>query len=130
MSDDKVQPPGAPNFAGDRRRVGVTGEYYTIATDLGSGAYLRGETHEGHYQQIADAVEEAMRIILDRRVSCAVRRITTNETVEVGVCGQMSTETVTDEVPIPGPRSFGHDPWLSRYHPVNGWVLPTMIEIE
>lgn len=112
-------------------QVKVTGEYYTVATDTGSGAYLRGETNEGRYESISAAVEAAMRITLDRKTSCSVRRITEHAPVNVGVLMDLVvTETVTGEVHIPGPRSYDYAPALSRYHPVNGWVVPDMIDVD
>jgi hypothetical protein len=112
-------------------RARVTGEYYTVLTDVGSGAAMRGETREGRYDNIADAIEAAMRIILDRGVGCNVQRITTHEPVMLSldsIFGTETTETVTGEVRVPGPRSYNFDPELSRYHPVNGWEIPETIE--
>lgn len=108
----------------------VLGEYYTVATDVGSGAHLRGKTREGRYETISAAVEAAMRITLDRKVSCKVLRITEHEPVKLNLFGFDETETVTGEVMIPGPRSYNYDPALSRYHPVNGWVVPDVISFE
>ena len=118
--------------------VKTTGEYYTVATDTGSGAALRGETREGRFEHISDAVESAMRITLDRCVGCNVLRVTTHEPIPDptialnGMFGpsEMTCETVTGQVSIPGPRSYAFSPALSRYHPVNGWVVPETIEID
>lgn len=110
----------------------VIDEYYTVLTDIGSSAAMRGETREGHFTTIASAVEHAMRVTLDRAVSCRVLRITVHEPVEVeSMFGtKLLTEKVTGSVDIPGPRSYNHEPQLSRYHPVNGWVIPEFVAVE
>lgn len=36
---------------------------------------------------------------------------------------------VTGEACIPGPASMMMNPGLSRYHPVNGWVVPESIDV-
>lgn len=110
----------------------VTGEYYTVLTEVGSGRAARQETREGSYTLIAEAVEAAMRITLDRKIGCSVQRITLIEPQVVkGLFGEDVTinEVMTGEIPIPGPRSYTYVPELSRYHAVNGWVIPETIDI-
>lgn len=108
-------------------KVRVTGEYYTVLTNVGSSAARRGETREGRYDKISDAVESAMRITLDRKVGCKVQRITTHAGHDT-IIGIPLTESVTGEIDIPGPRSFEYDARLSRYHPVKGWDVPDEID--
>ena len=111
----------------------VTSEYYTVATDVGSSACARGETREGRYDSIPGAVEAAMRITLDRQVGCDVLRVTEHEAVTVeDMFGQpvVTSGTVTGKISIPGPRSYDYLPELSRYHPVNGWALPEVVEVK
>jgi hypothetical protein len=110
----------------------VTGEYYTVLTDVGSGRAACGETREGRYEIISDAVEAAMRITLDRKVGCAVQRITVHEPVQGDgfFTPERTTETVTGEISIPGPRSYNYAPELSRYHSANGWVVPDVVEVN
>lgn len=110
------------------RTAKVTGEYYTVETDVGSGAAMRGETREGRYHSISDAVKVAMRITLDRQIGCSVVRITEHEPID-GLFGDVITEKETGRISIPGPRSYNYNPELSRYHPVNGWVVPSEIEV-
>lgn len=104
----------------------VTGEHYRVVVDVGAGRPGR----EGPFERISDAVRRAMEIALERGVGCAVERVTTHEPVPPPWwIGEPVTETVTGRVAIAGPRSYDHDPALSRYHPVNGWVVPDTVEV-
>ena len=107
-------------------QVKVISEHYRVLVNPGAGR----PRHEGRFELIGPAVESAMRITLDRGISCAVERVTVHEPV-AGFLGLGEIgETVTGHVDIPGPRSYNYNPELSRYHPVNGWVTPATIDVE
>jgi hypothetical protein len=108
-------------------QLSVTGEYYRVVSDIGAGR----PAIEGPFASPAAAIERAMRITLDERQGCAVERVTVHEPYEAltGAGFAMVAETVTGRITVPGPRSWDHDPQLSRYHPVNGWVVPAEIEV-
>lgn len=107
--------------------VRTTGEYYRVAF---RGGNAWGELEfEGPFALIPDAVERAMRMTLERKVTCYVERVTTHQPHESpGLDSSITTETVTGRIRIPGPHSFGDDPQLTRNQPGVGWVMPEYID--
>ena len=105
--------------------VTTTGEYYRVALRSGSG--WDEPEFEGPFQFIPDAVERAMKITLELKVSCVVERVTTHEPHEAP-SGQVTTETVTGRVLIPGPKSYNDDPQLTRHDDTLGWLVPQTID--
>ena len=107
--------------------VRTTGEYYRVALRNANG--WGQPDYEGPFQFIPDAVEMAMRLTLDRKVTCVVERVTTHEPHEnASGTGEITSETVTGRVFVPGPRSYNEDPQLSRHDPVAGWLIPLDID--
>lgn len=107
------------------RNVKVVGEYYRVGGP-------RGE----RFDSIGDAVRGAFAMaVRDNYYSISVERVTVHEPVLgregsfESLCGPIS-ETVTGKISIKGPAHYISLPELSRYHPVNGWVLPDTIEID
>lgn len=107
--------------------VKTTGEYYRVA--LRNANSWDEPDYEGPFQFIPDAVEKAMRLTVDLKVSCAVERVTTHEPHEdPSGSGEITTETVTGRVFIPGPRSYNDDPQLTRHDDTLGWLIPLTID--
>jgi hypothetical protein len=44
--------------------------------------------------------------------------------------GFPTTETVAGTLIVAGPAQLAEDPAMSRYDPVNGWLLPDTIVVE
>lgn len=116
-------------------RIHVTAEYYRVSR---MGAATRWEpVDDTRYHTISVAVAQAMRLILDGAGSLSVERVTEHEPCPVECDAWLEllppesrffTETVTGRVNIPGPHAYDMDPRLSRYHAVNGWVIPETID--
>lgn len=110
----------------------VIREFYRVVT-------VEGGVRETIESEHADHME-ALRIgfaLVAKGQYAKVQRVAAHEPVSLpkpddfaALFAPTRGETITGEVTIPGPSSFQHDPRLSRYHPVNGWVVPEFIEIE
>lgn len=102
----------------------VTGEYYRVET-----APSHHAQYDGPFASPVEAIKHAMRLHVEDKFVGDVQRVTTHEPAQSGF-GETVIETVTGRIKVPGPRSWDHDPNMSRYNPVNGWVIPKTIEIK
>lgn len=82
------------------------------------------------FDSAEEAVKAAFRRAADENYrSITVERVTVHDPVDGGVWGEI-TETVTGRLVVDGPATLSRSPELSRYHPVNGWVIPEAVEVE
>jgi hypothetical protein len=98
----------------------VTREYYVVG-DYG----FRRE-----FDEMSDALTYLYSIIHAQNFHyLSIHRVTEYDAPQ-DHRGLFVANNVTTTVTIQGPASLYADPRLSRYHPINGWVVPETIEVE
>ena len=105
------------------KTVKVTREYYAV------GSY--GDRRE--FAEMGEAVQYCYKRLIDGNYhSLTIERITeyAQPEGEETFLSVFLKPQVVSSVTIQGPASLYADPRLSRYHPVNGWVVPETIDVE
>lgn len=104
-------------------KVKVTGECYRVG-DI-------------DYDELNAAIKAAYtELIRGNYQSLKIQRITKHEPIPrknneiMDELWGPRVETITGEYDLAGPALLRMTPELSRYHPVNGWVIPDEIEVE
>lgn len=96
--------------------------------------YYRLTISQIEYSSPAAAIAEAYRIMADETGKpgwingISIERVTVIYPIE-HIFGTLH-EIVTGTIFISSPGTLAQSPELSRYHPVNGWVIPDSIEIK
>jgi hypothetical protein len=119
------------------KAVAVTGEYYRVSLgDGGVGGLPARRPLPVRYKGPRDALRAGFVEMIDGWKTVYVQRVTEHETVgedaEIALWADDGprSETVTGEILIPTPGAYEWTPELSRYSPVNGWVVPDTINVE
>lgn len=106
------------------------------ASSSPTGKYIPAHPAEHvDHESMMDAIFHALRIAGEGRCDIIVDRVTHHEPVTEEMApndlfGTLvgRTETLTGELYL-SISTFRNSPELSRYNPVNGWVIPETIEI-
>jgi hypothetical protein len=117
-----------------KMKVKVIGEYYALVTDLHTSNTTRIKTYEKYTDEM---FWDALAYAGNNKASVRIERITRFKVPEESemelldklfFAGKTEAERVTGHYDIAIPN-YASRSKLSRYHPVNGWVIPEEIEM-